>query len=117
MSSFPFIFNRSPSVIAGLYFGLAATVWANMPSGDRVGFDSLTPDSGLSSGVISGVIQDSKGLVWAATDYGLNQTDYSIFNDSTKTVALGFSVRKSRNIGLGELQEIIKKPYDIFFGD
>ena len=32
-------------------------------------------------------------------DYGLNQTDYAIFNNSTKTIALGFSVRKSRNIG------------------
>jgi len=26
-------------------------------------------------------------------------------------------IRKSRNIGLGELQEMIKKPYDIFLGD
>ena len=69
------ILIRFSSVFAGLFFNLATIAWAIPPGGDRVGFSNLTPESGLSSGVVSEVIQDSKGIVWAATDYGLNRFD------------------------------------------
>ena len=42
---------------------------------DRIGFDHFTQNSGLSSGYVNSLIQDSHGFLWIATENGLNRFD------------------------------------------
>ena len=48
-------------------------------------FKHLTSDDGLSSSVVTAIIQDHKGFVWIGTDNGLNRYDgfnFTVYNNN-----------------------------------
>ena len=51
---------------------------AGSPAGagnHRLRFQRITPENGLSSGVVSSIVQDRSGFMWFGTDNGLNRFD------------------------------------------
>jgi len=43
---------------------------------DRIDFDRLSLDQGLSQSIIEQMVQDRKGFMWFATEDGLNRFDF-----------------------------------------
>src|ERR1700761_7765005 len=63
------------SILLVLFFGMRSTAQL----ADQSGFTQYTRMNGLSNNSVTGIVQDSLGYIWVATNNGLNRFDGAFF--------------------------------------
>ena len=58
-----------------LFFIIVIIPLPAAPVPEHFRFDSFTPEDGLANSSVSGIVQDGEGLIWIATQAGLNKFD------------------------------------------
>lgn len=78
-------------LIAYILFSIQLIFFASTGSSQsRIRFQNYTISNGLSQSSVNGIIQDSKGFIWIATQDGLNRFDghnFRVFKNSSSNVS------------------------------
>ena len=80
------------------YFLLGICLWyfSSINAQDRLDFEKINIENGLSHISVLDIIQDSKGFIWIGTQYGLNRYNgysFDIFNfdvDDNESISSDF---------------------------
>jgi ligand-binding sensor domain-containing protein len=77
-----------------LLIALSSVTTVAFAGQDRIDFDRLSVDQGLSQSIIEQMVQGRKGFMWFATEDGLNRFDGYRFTVYSRWNPLGRDIRE-----------------------